>query len=120
MIKVGDFSSVRKIQDDSGQVSASRHSALYRPKEAWGDAGWFTFASDLYQAGVCLYELVNGPLPYSLEDYLDATALRALETQGRTYAQLDDFEKSQAVDGCLEGRIQKGSLLEMRSSRPYL
>ena len=120
IIKVGDFGSVRQIQDDSGQVSASRHSALYRPKEAWGDNGWFTFTSDLYQAGVCLYELVNGPLPYSLQDYLDTTALRALKTQGLTYAQLNDFEKSQAVDGCLERRIQKGKLLEMRSPRPYL
>jgi serine/threonine protein kinase len=119
--KVGDFGSVRRLEAQEDKVPASRHSALYRPSEAWGDEGWFTFSSDLYQAAICLYEMVNGPLPYTFEPYLDAQAKKLMKAKGITsFAQLDSFEKSQVADGCLERRIKTNKLLEMTPAQPYL
>jgi serine/threonine protein kinase len=118
--KVGDFGSVRRLEGEATRVQASRHSAVYRPPEAWGDDGWFTFASDLYQAGICLYEMVNGPLPYDFKDQLDAQAKREMKDLGITLGDLGAFERSKLVDGCLERRIRKGKLLEMTPSQPYV
>jgi serine/threonine protein kinase len=118
--KVGDFGSVRRLEAQENQVAASRHSALYRPSEAWGDQGWFTFSSDLYQVAVCLYEMINGPLPYSFEPYLDAQAKKLMKEKGVTsFTQLDSFDKSQVADGCLERRIKTNKLLEMTPPQPY-
>jgi serine/threonine protein kinase len=119
--KLGDFGSVRRLEAENTSVKASRHSALYRPPEAWGDEGWFTFSSDLYQVGVCLYEMLNGPLPYTFEPYLDAHSKRLMKEKGVALLdELDGFERSQVADGCLERRIRNGKLLEMTPSHPYL
>lgn len=119
--KLGDFGSVRRLHGDDTHVKASRHSALYRPPEAWGDEGIFTFSSDLYQAGVCLYEMVNGPLPYTLEPYLDAYSKKLMKDLGvSSLDELDSFNRSQVADGCLERRIKNCKLLEMTPPRPYL
>lgn len=119
ILKLGDFGSVRRLHDGSGKVSASKHSALYRPLEAWGDDGWFTFSSDLYQVGVCLYEMINGSFPNGLKDMLDRDALRQLKNEGKTYEQLDDFDKSQLADGCIERRIASGQILSLTPPLPY-
>jgi serine/threonine protein kinase len=120
VLKLGDFGSVRRLEGQETQVAASRHSALYRPSEAWGDEGWFTFSSDLYQVGICLYEMVNGPLPYNFESYLDAHSRRMMKELGiKSFTELDSFERSQVADGCLERRIKAGKLLEMTSPQPY-
>jgi eukaryotic-like serine/threonine-protein kinase len=118
--KLGDFGSVRRLEAQKAQVAASRHSALYRPSEAWGDQGWFTFSSDLYQVGVCLYEMVNGPLPYTFETHLDERSKKTMKEQGvKSLTELDPFERSKLVDGCLERRIKSGKLLEMVPPQPY-
>ncbi len=120
LLKLGDFGSVRRLENDSARVPASRHSALYRPPEAWGDNGWFTFSSDLYQLGVCLYEMVNGPMPYTFEAHLDAQAQKNLKALDKTIWQLDAFTRSQIADGCLERRIKTNKLLEMTPPAHYL
>lgn len=118
--KLGDFGSVRRLEAQEHKVAASRHSALYRPPEAWGDGGWFTFSSDLYQAAICLYEMVNGPLPYTFEPYLDAQAKKMMKAKGiQSFVEMDTFERSQMSDGCLERRIKTNKLLEMTPPQPY-
>jgi serine/threonine protein kinase len=118
--KLGDFGSVRRLSYGDTCVKASRHSALYRPPEAWGDDGFFTLSSDLYQAGVCLYEMVNGPLPYTFDPYMDAQSKKLLKEKGvSSLHDLDAFERSQVADGCLERRIKSCRLLELTAPRPY-
>ena len=64
--------------------------------------------------------MVNGPLPYTFEPYLDAQAKKAMKEKGITsFAQLDPFERSQVADGCLERRIKTNKLLEMAPPQPY-
>lgn len=119
--KLGDFGSVRRLEAENTCVKASCHSALYRPSEAWGDNGWFTFSSDLYQAGICLYEMVNGPLPYTVESYLDAQSRKIMkQKEVSSLDELEAFERSQIADGCLERRIKSGKLLELALPQPYL
>src|SRR4029079_394122 len=60
--KIADFGSVAKIGVGNDFVRASKHSNLYVPSEGW-TRQTYTFASDLYQVGLVLYQLVNGPLP---------------------------------------------------------
>jgi serine/threonine protein kinase len=120
LLKLGDFGSVRRLELAETRVTASQHSALYRPTEAWGDDGWFTYSSDLYQVGICLYEMVNGPLPYTFEAHLDAQSRRMMKERGvKSLIELDPFERSQMADGCLERRIRTGRLLEMTPPQPY-
>jgi serine/threonine protein kinase len=118
--KLGDFGSVRRLATGEDKVAASRHSALYRPAEAWGGLGWFTFSSDLYQLGVCLHEMVNGPLPYTFESYVDAQSKITMRKRGvSSLSELDPFERSQVADGCLERRIKGGRLLELAPTQPF-
>jgi len=70
---------------------------------------------------VCLYEMANGPLPYTFEPYLDAQSRKLMKDKGaKSLNELEPFERSQVADGCLERRIKNGRLLEMTPPRPYL
>jgi serine/threonine protein kinase len=120
VVKLGDFGSVRRLEVEESRVAAFKHSALYRPPEAWGTEGWFGFSSDLYQVAVCLYEMINGPLPHLFESHLDAQARKAIKLCGvKTFQELGDFERTKLVDDCLERRIKSGSLLNMVQEKPY-
>jgi len=50
--------------DDSGRSFASRHSRLYRPPEVWEGSG-YSQASDVYQTGIVLFQMLCGKMPYS-------------------------------------------------------
>ena len=117
--KVGDFGSVRQIEEGQTSVSASKHSSLYRPPEAWGAQGFFGFSSDVYQIGICLYELLNGALPYDLGSYVDEIAQAQMKEWGlASFTEADSFQKSQLADGCIERRAKAGKLLELTSPTP--
>ncbi|MBX3342654.1 MAG: serine/threonine protein kinase [Nitrospira sp.] len=51
--------------DDSGRSFASRHSRLYRPPEVWERRG-YSRASDVYQTGIVLFQMLGGKMPYSM------------------------------------------------------
>jgi len=117
MPKIADFGSVAILQGDQSSVSASKHSALYVPPEGWKDPSIYTKASDLYQIGMVLYELVNGPLNNDDKHYLTRGALRQLKQDGKEFDSLDDFEKSRCVNSCIAELSIKGKLLE--KGRPH-
>lgn len=116
--KIADFGSVAVIPDASGHVKASRHSALYVPPEGWAVPSRYDYGSDIYQVGVVLHELVNGPLTYNGEHYLTRAVRTSLSAP---YPQLDSFEQSRAVDRSLAELAAKGKLLKTGGSvRPYV
>jgi serine/threonine protein kinase len=116
--KITDFGSVAVIPDASGYVKASRHSALYVPPEGWAAPSRYEYGSDVYQVGLVLHEMVNGPLRYDVECYLTAGILRAL---GAPYQDLDSFEQSKAVDRGIAELASKGQLLKIGGSvQPYV
>ena len=92
--KLTDFGSVARISQQSDFVTASKHSALYVPPEGWEVPSRFGITSDIYQVGMVLYELINGPLPSEYEYWIDNDAKKELKQKGLTYADLDDFSKA--------------------------
>lgn len=118
--KIADFGSIAVLPAGITTVPASRHSALYVPPEGWGASPYYSVASDIYQAGMLLYELVNGPFEYKLRHYLTPKVLRELKREGLDYDSLDDCGRSQLADKGIaqlstEGRL----LLHGRVPRPY-
>ncbi|MGI8603623.1 MAG: serine/threonine protein kinase [Verrucomicrobiales bacterium] len=57
--------------NDSGRAFASQHSRLYRPPEVWSGAG-YSVASDVYQLGLVLFQLLGGSLDHSLANLSDS------------------------------------------------
>ena len=58
--KITDFGSVARLTHAEASVTASRHSALYVPPEGWAAPSRFDVRSDVYQAGLVLFEMVHG------------------------------------------------------------
>ncbi len=118
--KICDFGSVSKLSEEGGSVSASRHSALYVPPEGWDD-GEYCVPSDIYQVGLLLSELINGPLPRLDSDYLDREAKREIRVSGsKSLDDLDPFEHSQVVDRSISRRASGGKIYTLLNERPYI
>lgn len=96
---IGDFGSLKKVLDGEETVPASSHAILYRPPEAIGKGGTFGFRSDIYQAGLVLFQLLGGSLPYDPYAWLSK---KQLAEAGEI---VDEVEKSIFIDRCIEERI---------------
>lgn len=106
---IADFGSVRRISEADGKAAASKHSILYRPREAFGPEAYFDFSSDCYQAGMIGYLMFGGQLSDNLKDHLLAGELKNLTRLEQANA--SGYDVSTFVDSCLQKRIQSGSLL---------
>jgi serine/threonine protein kinase len=67
--------------DASGRAFSSRHARIYRPPEVWGGNG-YSRASDVYQLGIVLYQLLGGTVPYDKADLDDADLAELTMTGG--------------------------------------
>ncbi|HEX8153317.1 MAG TPA: serine/threonine-protein kinase [Thermoanaerobaculia bacterium] len=119
--KIGDFGSIAELNEDGLSVRTSRRSALYIPPECWEVPPRHGRSSDLYQIGMVLHELVNGPLPSTAEAQLDAEAHRRIRKAGGSkLADLDAFAATQIVDNAIERRARQRKLLTMVNWQPYI
>jgi serine/threonine protein kinase len=114
-IVIADFGSVRKVSEATGRVSASKHSILYRPPEAFGNDAFFDFSSDIYQAGMIGYLLFGGELSNDLLHQLNKKERKELE---KVKADGGDYEISVFIDSCVEKRIRTGKVMDW-SSLPF-
>jgi len=118
--KITDFGSVRMFEESQDFVAASKHSALYVPPEGWESPSRYFFFSDVYQVGMILYELVNGCLVYDQEHYVTPALRRNLQTTGRNYRDLDDFQKTEWSNRGIAILSNRNKLLEYGCSpKPY-
>jgi serine/threonine protein kinase len=118
--KLTDFGSVALLPEGQVTVTASKHSALYVPPEASASQVGYTFESDLYQVGMVLYELINGPLRYDLQHYLSPRWLKLLRRAGIVFNLDDECDLSQAADAVIGWLAEKQQLLEYgRPAQPY-
>jgi eukaryotic-like serine/threonine-protein kinase len=62
---------------DNGRAHGSKHSRLYRPPEAWKGSG-YSKASDVYQLGLVLFQLLGGKIRYDLANLSDDELARAV------------------------------------------
>ncbi len=118
--KLTDFGSVAVLPEGQTTVTASKHSALYVPPEASASQPGYTFKSDLYQVGMVLYELVNGPLQYDLQHYLSPKCLNQLRRSGQVFNLDDECDRSLAADAVIRYLAERQRLLEHgRRAQPY-
>jgi serine/threonine protein kinase len=118
--KIADFGSVALLPEGQVGVTASKHSALYVPPEASNQQTGYTFESDLYQVGIVLYELVNGPLQYDLQHYLSPKWLEKLRRKGSEFDLSDNCDRPQAADAVLRCLAESEKLLGYgRPPKPY-
>lgn len=107
---IADFGSVRQLSAATGKASASKHSILFRPPEAFGPNAYFDCSSDTYQAGLIGYMLLGGRLDHQLLSYLNSKEKQKLkEFKG------DWFKECEFIDGCIERRICTGNILAWKS-----
>jgi hypothetical protein len=73
--------------------------------------GRYTFASDIYQVGMILYEMVNGPMDYSYAHYLLPKQQSRLARDGTCYESLDPFEQALLNRECIKTLCRAQKLL---------
>jgi serine/threonine protein kinase len=118
--KLGDFGSVARLSSPNATVTASRHSALYVPPEGWIQECAYGTRSDLYQVGMVLHELANGPLPYDFAAHLDREARAELKGMGLLrLSDLDQCDACLLVNRAISRRASNSKLLSLRPSQPY-
>jgi len=110
---IGDFGSIKYLPESVTSIPASSHAILYRPPESI-ETNSYGFSGDIYQAGIVLYQLLGGRLPYDEIYWLS-------KQERRTYNELStDADKSIYSDQCLKSRIIKGKILDLNSLPPWV
>lgn len=93
-------------------TSASKHSIFYRPPEAFSPTNIYGTFSDIYQIGLVLYEMINGPITEDASQYKVAAVIKSEERRiGTKYEDMRSFEQSDALDLCIKHLAEKGKLL---------
>ena len=110
---IGDFGSVKALPQASSDVPGSGHSPLYQPPESI-QSGRYSVAGDLYQAGMLLYQLVGGYLPYDEISWLNKNQKRKYESMS------DNIDRCVFATECLRKRISAGRVLVIGSIPPWI
>ncbi|WCB45192.1 protein kinase domain-containing protein [Nitratidesulfovibrio vulgaris] len=119
--KICDFGSVVKIEKSESCVASSRHSALYVPPEGWNAVPSYCIASDVYQAGIVLGELVCGSLDYDGRKYLDTTGRAEIKALGfNSISDCSSFDESRIIDDCIKRHVQAGRIEKKFAYPPYI
>jgi serine/threonine protein kinase len=111
---IGDFGSVQKIPDGATSVPAYGHSLLYRPPEAFGTDKAYGITGDIYQAGMIMFQLLGGYLPYEDLAYLTVKQRADLK------AIKDPADQCFFVDKCIGELICTGRILDYNKMPPWV
>lgn len=110
---IGDFGSIKYLPEFSTAIPASSHAVLYRPPESI-ETNSYGFTGDIYQAGLVLYQLLGGNLPYDEVYWLS-------KLERRTYNELStEADKSIYSDQCIKAKILKGKIVDFDSLPPWV
>ncbi len=119
--KFGDFGSVARLDNPNATVNASKHSALYVPPEGWQQPSAYGIRSDIYQVGLVMAELINGPLPYGEEPYLDRKAKAEIRKLGAScFFELSEWDRCQVVNNALARRSASRKILSLIPDQPFM
>jgi len=111
--RIADFGSVTAIEEGHQDVSASRHSILWRPPESF-ETERYSIKGDVYQIGIAIYQLLGGKLHYDGLKYLS-------KKQKNTFdAITDPVDQSIFVDEVIRDKAQKGKLVDMKTLHGWL
>lgn len=110
---IGDFGSVKKIPEGASSIPASSHSLLYRPPESISKNA-YGIVGDIYQAGIVLYQLAGGVLPYDGREWLSRRELEYYESIALSH------DQQEFVDQCIRSRIISGKVLSLSTLPPWV
>lgn len=120
--KVTDFGSViRLTEGDQVLTSQSRHSVLYMAPESFRAIPEYSKRSDIYQVGILLYELANGPLNIDELHYVLPSVQKKLGFEDKKVDELHPADSGQIVSASIAELACKSRLLQHGSPvKPYL
>lgn len=110
---IGDFGSVKKIPEGQEIIPASSHSLLYRPPESVKN-NCYGISGDTYQAGIVLYQLLGGALPYDGRAWLSPRDLDHYDSLPL------ESDQEIFVDQCITKKIALGRVLDMSTIPPWV
>ena len=110
---IGDFGSIKLMPEGLNDIPASSHAILYRPPESI-TTNSYGFKGDIYQAGIVLYQLLGGHLPYDEVSWLSASERKHYNELGT------EADKSIYADQCIMTKIKKGKILNLKTLPPWV
>lgn len=109
---IADFGSIKHIPLQKSEIVASKNSLVYRPKEAVVN-NLYSFQSDIYQAGIILYQLLGGFFPIAIADWLTQSQYqKAMNIK-------DGFEQHSFIERIIDDKIIRDKLLDYDSLPLY-
>jgi len=119
--KLGDFGSIVRLQEGEVAATASKHSALYVPPEGWEDPSQYFATSDLYQVGLVLHEMVNGPLSYDGSAYLDRFSGPEIRSfGGKIITDLHSADITTVENSAIYRQAKRGGIIKKGPQQPYV
>jgi serine/threonine protein kinase len=110
---IGDFGSVKKIPEGNSTVPGSGHSLIYTPPESIS-SGLYGFPGDIYQAGVILFQLLGGKLPYEESSWLNSSELNEYRRMS------DAIDRQLFATQCIKKRIARGKMIDLKTLPPWV
>ncbi|NEH27454.1 serine/threonine protein kinase [Rhizobium ruizarguesonis] len=109
---IGDFGSVAPYGGNGACDTITQHSLIYRPPEVVTEKKHFK-ASDIYQLGIVLYQLLGGALSYEEVDWLSLQ-------QKKKYEELVAPEDQLFATAIIEAKIKAGRVLDTDTLPAYV
>ena len=110
---IGDFGSVKYLPEGKEFIPGSDHSLIYRPPESV-TSNSYSFAGDIYQVGIVLFQLLGGSLPYEETAWLNSQQLNK-------YLKFsDDIDKQVYASTIIKNRIVRGRIIDINSLPPWV
>lgn len=121
-IKIIDLGGASEISIGQDHLTtASKHSIFYRPPEAFPPDCMYGFYSDIYQVGIVLYEMLNGPINADPLHYRVTAVIKSVERRlNMSYDAMASYEQSDAIDLCIKHLANKKTLLPQARTPRFL
>lgn len=112
-IKIIDLGGAKELPDSASYLeSKSKHSVFYRPLEYFAPQNIYGKFSDIYQVGLVVYEMINGPVEENVEHYLVKSVVSKYEKKYKClFESMDDCQKSEVEDESIRVLITRDELL---------
>jgi len=110
---IGDFGSIKKLDDVSESVNASRMTLFYKTPETIKENKHY-IQSDIYQVGVILHQLLGGSIDMTPRNYLNKREMAKFNKMK------DEIDKTIFVDDVVKKCIEKGRLLNYDNLPSYV
>lgn len=110
---ISDFGSIKRFDQNLGQVSGSKTTLVYTPKEVF-EFNKYTTQSDIYQIGVTMFQILGGYFPGAYFDWLS-------EKEKQKFKQISGaYEQSVFLDKVIHRLVTRNKLLNYDSLPKYV